>query len=166
MEAILSNKILKTLVKYSVFDILAIIGIYLVPVLSHLTALPIYYIEPMRLMLILAIVYTSKKNAFILAATLPLFSFVVSAHPIFLKTILITSELLLMTWMFYLLNEKIHNKFGSMILSISISKIAYYLLKFTLISAVLIEGSLISTPILMQVITTILFSCYIFVMKK
>ncbi|MCB9207026.1 MAG: hypothetical protein H6611_06935 [Ignavibacteriales bacterium] len=166
MEAILSNKISKEIVKNSVFDILAIAGIYLVPVLSHLTALPIYYIEPMRLMLILAIVHTSKKNAYILAATLPIFSFVISAHPVFLKTLLITGELLLMTWIFYFLSEKINNKFSSMIFSIGISKTFYYVIKFALLSAVLIEGSLISTPIFMQVLTTILFSSYIFLIKK
>lgn len=166
MEAILSNKISKEIVKNSVFDILAIAGIYLVPVLSHLTALPIYYIEPMRLMLILAIVHTSKKNAYILAATLPIFSFVISAHPVFLKTLLITGELLLMTWIFYFLSEKINNKFSSMIFSIGISKTFYYAIKFALLSAVLIEGSLISTPIFMQVLTTILFSSYIFLIKK
>lgn len=166
MEAILSNKISKEIVKNSVFDILAIAGIYLVPVLSHLTTLPIYYIEPMRLMLILAIVHTSKKNAYILAATLPIFSFVISAHPVFLKTLLITGELLLMTWIFYFLSEKINNKFSSMIFSIGISKTFYYAIKFALLSAVLIEGSLISTPIFMQVLTTILFSSYIFLIKK
>ncbi|MCB0731000.1 MAG: hypothetical protein KDC88_08205 [Ignavibacteriae bacterium] len=166
MEAILSNKISKEIVKNSVFDILAIAGIYLVPVLSHLTTLPIYYIEPMRLMLILAIVHTSKKNAYILAATLPIFSFVISAHPVFLKTLLITGELLLMTWIFYFLSEKINNKFSSMIFSIGISKTFYYVIKFALLSAVLIEGSLISTPIFMQVLTTILFSSYIFLIKK
>jgi hypothetical protein len=129
MEAILSNKISKDIVKNSVFDILAISFIYLVPVLSHLTALPIYYLEPMRIMLILAIVHTSKRNSYILATTLPIFSFIVSAHPVFLKTLLITGELLLMTWMFYSLSDKIKNKFGAMVLSIGISKIAYYLLK-------------------------------------
>ncbi len=166
MEVILGNKISKEIVKNSIFDILAVTTIYLVPVLSHLTALPIYYLEPMRLMLILAIVHTSKRNTYILAATLPIFSFIVSAHPIFLKTLLITGELLLMTWMFYFLIEKINNKFGAMVLSIGISKVAYYILKFALLSTVLIEGSLVSTPIIFQIITTLLFSSYIFLKKK
>jgi hypothetical protein len=166
MEAILGNRITKEIIKSSVFDIVAIGAIYLVPVLSHLLALPVYFIEPMRLMLILAIAHTSKKNAYILAATLPLFSFVVSAHPVFLKTLLISGELLLNVWLFFFLTEKIKNKFGSMLISVGISKIAYYAFKFALLSMLLLEGSLISTPILIQFVTMFLFSGYIFLMKK
>lgn len=166
MEAILGNRISKEIIKGSVFDIFAIGFIYLVPVLSHLFALPVYYIEPMRLMLILAIAHTSKKNAYILAATLPIFSYVVSAHPVFIKTLLISGELLLNVWLFFFLSEKIKNKFGSMLLSVGLSKIAYYALKFVLLSAVLLEGSLISTPLAIQFVTMFLFSGYIFLMKK
>lgn len=166
MEAILGNRVSKEIIKSSIFDIFAILAIYFVPVFSHMFALPIYYIEPMRLMVILAIAHTSKKNAFILAASLPLFSFLVSAHPVFLKTLLISGELMLMVGVYYFLSQKINNKFGSMILSIGISKIAYYAFKFVLLSAVLIQGSFISTPIVIQFITTILFSGYIFLIKK
>jgi hypothetical protein len=166
MEAILSNKISKEIVKNSVFDIFAIAAIYLVPVFSHLFTLPVYYIEPMRLMLILAIAHTTKKNAYLLALTLPIFSFLISAHPVFLKTILITGELLLNVWLFFFLSEKIKNKFGAMILSIGISKIAYYVLKFTLLSALLLEGSLISTPLAIQFVMMFLFSGYIFLIRQ
>ena len=113
-------------------------------------------------MLILAIAHTSKKNAYFLAATLPMFSFLVSAHPVFLKTLLISGELFINVWLFFFLSEKINNKFGAMVLSIAISKIAYYLIKFTLLSFVLLEGNLISTPILIQVITTAVFGSYIY----
>jgi hypothetical protein len=166
MEAILKNKISKDILKGSIFDVFAIAGIYLVPTLSHLFALPIYFIEPMRLMLILAIAHTSKKNAYFLAASLPIFSFIVSAHPVFLKTLLISGELLFNVWLFFFLAEKIKNKFGAMVLSIGIAKLAYYAIKFGLLSFVLLEGSLISTPILMQVVTTLIFSGYILLMKK
>ena len=166
MEAILNGRINKSIIKSSVFDIFAIGAIYLVPVLSHLFALPVYYIEPMRLMLILAIAHTTKKNAYLLALTLPIFSFIVSAHPVFLKTLLITGELLLNVWLFFFLSEKIKNKFGSMLLSVGFSKIAYYALKFTLLSALLLEVSLISTPVAIQFVMMFLFSGYIFLMKK
>ena len=166
MEAILNGRISKSIIKSSVLDIFAITAIYLVPVLSHLFALPVYYIEPMRLMLILAIVHTNKKNAYLLAFTLPIFSFLVSAHPIFLKTLLITGELLLMTWVYFSISEKMTNKFSTMLISIGVSKIAYYILKFALLSAILIEGSLISTPLAIQFVMMFLFSGYIFLVKK
>lgn len=166
MEAILGKRISKEIIKGSAFDLFAIGFIYLVPVLSHLFALPVYYVEPMRLMLILAIAHTSKKNAYILAATLPIFSYIVSAHPVFLKTLLISGELLLNVWLFFFLSEKIKNKFGAMLISVGLSKIAYYVLKFALLSAVLLEGSLISTPLAIQFVMMFLFSGYIFLIKQ
>ena len=166
MENILNNKISKSTIKSSIFDLFAIAAIYMVPTFSHLFALPIYFIEPMRLMLILAIAHTSKKNAYLLAATLPIFSFVVSAHPVFLKTLLISGELLVNVWLFFLLSERIKNKFGAMVISIAISKMAYYAIKFILLSFVLLQGSLISTPILIQMVTMFLFGGYIFLNKN
>ena len=166
MENTLSTKVSNNIVKGSVFDLFAIAAIYFVPTFSHLFALPIYFIEPMRLMLILSIAHTSKKNAYLLAATLPIFSFVVSAHPVFLKTLLISGELLFNVWLFFYLAEKIKNKFGAMVLSIAISKLAYYAVKFLLLSFLMLEGSLVSTPILIQIITMFLFSGYILLMRN
>ncbi|MBK8944185.1 MAG: hypothetical protein IPM32_02840 [Ignavibacteriae bacterium] len=166
MDSVLGKIGQKEIIKSSVFDIMALAFIYLVPALSHLTALPIYFIEPMRLMLILSIAHTSKKNAYIIASTLPIFSFVISAHPHLIKTFLITGELLLNVWLFFFLTEKIKNKFASMILSIGLSKMAYYAVKFGLLSLLFIDGSLISTPILIQIVTTFIFSGYVFLMKK
>ncbi len=166
MDTVLGKRISKEIITTSVFDLFAIAVIYLIPVFSHLFALPIYYIEPMRLMLILAIAHTSKKNAYIIAATLPLFSYAVSAHPVFLKTLLISGELLLNVWFFFFLQEKLKNKFGAMVLSIGLSKVAYYALKFALLSAVLLEGSLISTPLAIQFVMMFLFSGYLYMMKR
>jgi hypothetical protein len=166
MEAVLGKLGGKEIVKNSAFDVFAVAFVYFVPALSHLTSLPIYLIEPMRLMLILAIAHTSKRNAYIVAATLPIFSFVVSAHPYLIKTFLITGELLLNVWLYFFFVEKFKNKFSSMILSVGLSKMAYYAVKFGLLSLLIIDGSLISTPIYIQIITTVLFSGYIFMMKK
>lgn len=166
MEAILGKRVSKSIINNSVFDLFAIIFIYLVPVFSHLFVLPIYYLEPMRLMLILGIAHTSKKNAFILALTLPLFSYVISAHPVLLKTLLISAELLFNVWLYFFLIEKVKNKFGAMLLSITLSKVVYYVAKFGLLSALLLEGSLVSTPLLIQGVTILLFSTYIFIVKK
>ena len=84
-------------------------NIYLTPSLSHLVSSPIYYFEPMRVFLIFTMVHMKKKNAYVLALTLPLFSFVVSAHPSFIKMLLITVELSLNVFFFYLISEKNKN---------------------------------------------------------
>ncbi|HOP03781.1 MAG TPA: hypothetical protein PL017_03920 [Tenuifilaceae bacterium] len=147
---------------YILFDLVAIAFIYFVPTFSHLLNFPLYLIEPMRIALVIALVHTNRYNAYIIALTLPLFSFAVSAHPVFLKMLLITGELVLNAWIFYLLFSKTKNAFVSILSSIIISKGLYYLAKYSLISFSLLSASkLVATPIYIQAITTLVFSLYV-----
>jgi len=152
-------------IKNIVFDLVALLTIYLVPAVSHLLSFPVYYLEPMRIMLILAIMHTSRRNAYLIALTLPLFSFLISAHPSLIKTSLITGELLLNVWLFFFLSEKLSNKTLSIFLSIIASKIFYYLVKFLLITSALIIGDLISTPMNIQILMVIVLSGYIYLIS-
>jgi hypothetical protein len=136
--------------------------IYMVPTISHLFSLPIYLIEPMRLMLILALVHTSKANAFIIALSMPAFSYFMSGHPLFPKMILISFELILNVLLFYGLMKKIKFVFPSIILSILLSKVMYYLIKFALIDFAILDTDLFSTPIYLQLIMTLIFSMYLY----
>lgn len=151
--------------KNVVIDLIALLAIYLVPSVSHLLGFPVYYLEPMRIMLILGIVHTSRKNAYLIALTLPLFSLIISTHPSLIKTSLITGELLLNVWLFFFFSEKSSNKTLGIFLSIIVSKIFYYLVKFILITSVLISGDLITTPMYIQILMLFVFSGYIFLMN-
>ncbi|MBK9097912.1 MAG: hypothetical protein IPM14_07225 [bacterium] len=153
-------------IKLIVFDIVALAAIYLVPPISHLFNFPVYYLEPMRIMLILAISHTSRKNAYLIALTLPVFSFLISAHPSLIKTTLITSELLLNVWLFFFLSERLSNKMFGMMVSVVLSKIFYYLIKYLLISSAFMSGNLISTPIYFQLVVIIILSVYIYLFSK
>lgn len=161
-----------TLTKSSAFikpiaiDIIALAFIYFVPTISHMLNFPVYLIEPMRIMLIIAIAHSSQKNAYIVALTLPLFSWAISMHPNLYKMMLITAELVFNVWLFYFLVNKIENKFTSMLLSIFVSKVLYYGVKFLLISFLVLNTGLISTPIYIQLITTLVFSGYIFLILR
>ncbi len=150
----------KKILPITLLDIAGLAFIYFVPALSHMLSLPIYFIEPMRLFLILALVHTNKTNAYILALTLPLFSFAVSAHPVLPKMLLITGELVFNVFLFFLFMKYVKNTFASIFLAIVGSKMTYYLVKFILLQLVVLKGGLVSTPILIQVITTIVFSVY------
>ena len=140
----------------------ALVFIYLVPSISHLISLPVYLIEPMRLMLILALVHTNKKNAYMLALTMPLFSFLISSHPVVPKMMLITFELVLNVFLFYLLSKRMKYLFPAILLSILISKTIYYMLKFGLIELMVIDTGLITTPVMVQLVTTSVFSLYVY----
>ena len=153
-------------IKSILFDIVALAFIYFVPTISHYLSVPLYLIEPMRLMLVLAMVHTNRRNAYIIALTLPLFSLLISGHPVALKTVIMTIELVLNVWLFYTISKKWNNAFGVMLLSIVLSKLVYYLLKFGLISMAVFDSELISTPIYLQLITSVVFSAYLFFLFK
>jgi hypothetical protein len=159
---LLSSKNIKTVI----LDISALLFIYLTPAISHLFSFPIYLLEPMRIMLILSLAHTSKKNAYLIALTLPIFSYLISTHPSIIKSLLITGELVFNIWLFYYLSEKIKNIFGAAAASIVLSKIAYYIFKYLLLTAGLITGSLVSTPLLLQLTVTIVLSGYLFFMLR
>lgn len=165
MEGILQKITTKEFVKPAIFDVMALVAIYLVPVFSHLFAIPLYYAEPMRLMLVLSIMFTSKRNAFVIAATLPIFSMLVSGHPVFYKALIMSGELLLNVFLFYVIADKIKNKFASMALSIALAKGAYYGLKILFLQFALMSGALIATPIVIQFGVVLVFSAMITLKK-
>jgi hypothetical protein len=148
-------------IKSALIDLTAVLLIYFTPALSHLINLPVYLIEPVRLMLILSIAHSSKTNTFILALSLPLFSHLISAHPVFLKTVLISFELVIFSYLFFELSKKYKSVFTVMFVSIAAGKFFYYIFKYILISGGLIQSELISTPLLMQLIITVIFSIYV-----
>ena len=153
--------------KYILYDLLSLTFIYFMPALSHMVNFPLYLIEPMRIAIIFSMLFTDNKNAYIIALTIPLFSFFISAHPGMAKSLLIASELLLNVFLFYLLFAKMGNSFAAMILSIIGAKLFYYLGKYLLLSAGFMEGSLISTPLLIQLSVALSLSIItVFVFKE
>lgn len=151
----------KQLIGSGILDVFALLFVYFIPTISHLFNYPLYVFEPMRIVVILAIAHTHRKNVYLLALTLPLFSFFISSHPYLLKSFLIASELLLNVWLFYSLQKRIKNIFAVTLISVAASKLVYYLLKFTLISALLIDGSLIATPVVIQLGLSVVFATYL-----
>lgn len=164
MSTIAINR--KSLVSGLLINISAVLLVYFIPTLSHLLNFPLYLIEPMRIMVILAVLHSDRRNAYFLAATLPLFSYAISAHPVFYKMLLISAELLLNVWLFLLLKDRIKNNFAAMATAIVASKVVYYLLKAIFIYFALIESGLFSTPVWIQLLTTAIFSAYAFLVFR
>lgn len=162
MESVISYSSIKSSLKTYVIDLLLVLFIYFLPALSHLIAFPVYYLDPMRIALVIALMFTSKKNSILIAVTLPLFSFLISSHPQILKALLLSAELLINLFLFYLLKDKIKNTFASLFISILFSKIVYYGLKFVFINSGLIEDKLFSTPFYMQFAAAVFLSVLLF----
>jgi len=166
MEKALSIIDFKSNIKTYLIDFSLLLLIYFLPALSHLFAFPIYYLDPMRIALVVALIHTSKRNAYIIALTLPLFSFLISSHPQILKSFLLSAELIINLSLFFLLKEKLKNIFTSLFISIIISKVIYYLLKFVLIYFALLNDKLFSTPYYFQLLSAILLSTYIYLVNR
>ncbi|TVR42038.1 MAG: hypothetical protein EA394_04300 [Bacteroidia bacterium] len=154
-----------TNIRAILFDVFALAFIYFVPTLSHLLSIKLYMLEPMRIMVILAMVHTRRENAYILAFTLPLFSFLISAHPVLVKSILIGIELAAMAFVFFRL-VRIVNPLIAIFSGIWISKMLYYGLKYLAVITVLPEEPLVGTPLLLQLITSVVFSIYVYIVLK
>jgi len=145
--------------KTLLIDFLSIAFIYFLPALSHLTALPLYLIDPMRIAVLFCLIHTNRKNAFLIAVTIPIFSLIVSTHPAIFKSVLITIELLANLVLFYFFIEKL-NTFLAMFLSIVLSKLIYYSGKYIFLQLEIIDGDLVSTSLIIQWVVALGLSLY------
>lgn len=147
--------------KILLLDSIAFLFVWLTPVISHLIGFPFYMIEPMRFMVVLSIAHASRGNSYLLALTLPLFSWVVSGHPEFYKMLVMTTEIIANVFLFYYLVRRIDSVLLSMIISIVVSKIFCYALYLVFFSIMFIEEEAEPVFLIAQIITTVLFSSYV-----
>jgi len=166
MEKTLSTSHISKNATGYLIDIFAVLCVYFIPTLAHLTGVPFYLFEPMRIFIILALLHSNKLNAYILAFTLPVFSFVIASHPVFLKSIIMSVELVINVFLFHQLVQKKVAVHWSIIISVVSSKLVYYLLKFALIQFMFFQSDMISTPIYIQAIITAIFGLYGFLIFK
>ncbi len=132
-------------------DVLLCVAVVAVPALSHAAAFPLYKFEPMRLLLFAAILFSSRRNALLMALWLPLLSTLTSGHPVFPKVVLIQGELVINALIFYGLFRRSRRFVLGAAVSVLVSKIVYYAAKFVLIEATLLDGNLVATPWTYQV---------------
>lgn len=165
MEKALKLPIIKSKSGTVLFDIMILASIYFLPAISHLLALPLYYLDPMRIALVFVLLHTSQRNTFIIALTLPLFSFLISAHPSLIKSGLITTELLLNVFLFFILFRKTDSRVTALFISIILSKTVYYFLKYVTIESGILSDNLFSTPFYFQNITLLLISLYVLIFE-
>lgn len=153
------NTVTIVISKYKILitDLFVFLLVFIIPTISHILPIPVYLIDPMRILVFTTFLLTkNSSNTYILAFSIPIFSMLVTGHPIFFKSILIAIEL--SSNLFFLifgLKKKIMPMSIKIILSIFMSKIIYYGMKFVLLSLGWLEGNLISTGIGFQ-LTTIL----------
>ena len=135
-------------------DAALVAGACLIPAASHLLALPLYMLDPMRWLLLGALVVGHRSgnmltNGLLMALLLPLVSSLVVGMPAMGKAILIVAELGANVALFALISKKM-NTFLAMLLSIVGAKAVYYALKL-----VVMGGVLTGTTWMMQAVVTL-----------
>ena len=117
----------------AITDLLVLAAVYCIPAFVHATSFPLYYFEPMRLLLFAAyLISRNNTNAFLLALTLPLVSTILPPHhPPFYKAIIMSLELAANLGCFiWLVNKSKWPPFLLFFISTVISKVFYYSLKY------------------------------------
>lgn len=145
-------------------DIIAVLFIIFLGEISRFIGYPVYVLDPMRMMIILAFAFTPRWNGWVLALILPLASYFFGYHPTITKTTLMAFELLLNVWLFWYLIDKTRMTLLSILISIVFSKAVYYALKYVCLQLGWLDGELVATPLETQMITTAIFSLFIFFM--
>lgn len=156
------NKKVETLCveKLVLWDAVLIGVLYLVPTLSHISNIPLYRFEPMRCVLLLNLLITGNiKNSYVMAVTLPLFSFIVGGHPVFIKMILMAIELSVNIYIFELLSKRMKKRTVEvMFIAIIASKMLYYLLKYFVIIWGILDIPFIATDLFIQLVVSLILS--------
>ncbi len=152
----------KEVYKSLIIDFLALTFIAFAPALAHLLSFPMYMLEPMRLMLIISLAHSTKTNSYLLAIFLPFFSFLVSGHPVFVKMLIITIELMVNVFLFYFILSRTKHLFGAIFSSIVISKVLCYLLYLVVFSWSFVVTEAAPFFLVVQLLTTLIFSGYIY----
>ena len=148
-------------------DILIFGLIYMVPTFSHLLAFPLYLLDPMRLAVLGSVIFhVDKRNAYLLALTLPIFSFFIGGHPVFFKSAIIAIELISNVAILSLLERKFGFGFMAIFTSIISSKILYYGLKYVAITVGVLETTLVDTGLVIQIAVALFISLLYTYMRR
>ena len=122
----------------------------LVPTVSHLLAWPLYYLNPMLLVLLAGMLLVrDRRNAYLLAVLLPVVSMLAVGMPTPLKAVCMVAEYASVVFVSGLLqrwNDRFVGTLGAMLVAMLTGKAVYYLLK----ALILAPAVLVSTPVTVQ----------------
>lgn len=137
-------------------DVVLLAVLYLLPSLSHLTALPLYRFEPMRIAILVALLFTHRANAYFVAFTIPLASAIITGHPVPFKALLMGIELVILVAAYaWLVRLDRFPVFAALITAMLLSKVVYYAMKSLALSTGWLAGNLVSTPVQTQLVLAV-----------
>ncbi|MGC8864471.1 MAG: hypothetical protein ACP5O2_02005 [Bacteroidales bacterium] len=154
------RKIVTFLLNALQIDLVAVGVIVFMPQIVKTTGLPVYLMEPMRVLTLIALAHTGKINALVLAIGLPLLGFFSEGHPAEIKAGIMATELTINVLIFYALYSRIP-AIWALPLAIIVAKGIYYLLKWAAVSIALLPPPIMATPISYQLAVLVIMSLYV-----
>ena len=140
----------QSLWRVAAIDALLLTVACLVPTVSHLLAWPLYYLNPMLLVLLAGMLLVrDRRNAYLLAVLLPVVSMLAVGMPTPLKAVCMVAEYASVVFVSGLLqrwNDRFVGTLGAMLVAMLTGKAVYYLLK----ALILAPAVLVSTPVTVQ----------------
>jgi hypothetical protein len=149
--------------------ILIALGVVGITAGSHSIGLPLYKLNPMHWVIYFAILFRkpSVSSIIVLAFALPLTSNMITGHPMFIKSMIMGVELSIYGIVF-LSAIKFFDLVPIFAYAISqvIGRFVYYVLKYVLIKVELIDGFLVSTSIILQIVVFVVLGIVLFLLDK
>ncbi len=131
-------------------DVLVLFSFYATIIFAHILPFPLYKLDPMKILVLGTVIYSSRNNAMFMAAILHVLSFFSTGHPVFPKFLIMSSELAIFAWVLGTLQSSRIAKPLGFLSAIFVSKLFYYLIKGGAISLGFLDQNLLSTSIATQ----------------
>ncbi|MBC8403473.1 MAG: hypothetical protein H8E14_18480 [Candidatus Marinimicrobia bacterium] len=145
------------------------VAVALAMVAIHAIGFPLYRFNPMHITLYWMLFRRQRTNLFVLtlAFALPIFSQLVSGHPVLLKSVAIGIELFTYGYIFNLLYlNKSQPLLFAFLVSQIFGKLTYYLMKWTFVKAGWLKDQLVATDISQQLLSAFLIGVLVVLLSK
>lgn len=127
--------------RYAIMDAALIAAACLIPAVSHMTALPLYMLNPMLALLLVGMLLGKDwRNALVLAVLMPAVSCLVAGMPIAAKMVCMVAELATVAGLFHLLSRR-WAVLPAVLVSVVAAKVVYYALKAVVIAPAVLIGT-------------------------
>lgn len=146
-------------------DALIFLGFYLTIVFAHILPFPLYKLDPMKILVLITVVYSNRGNALGIAAVLPILSFLSTGHPVFPKFMIMSMEMIVFAFVLSTLSQRKSSGLVTFLGAVFISKGVYYLIKAGAIALGFLDQVLISTDLYTQIQAVVILGLVYFAVQ-
>lgn len=154
-----------SLARTALVDALVLVSFYLTTVFAHILPFPLYKLDPMKILVLITVIYSKRGNALGIATALPILSFLSTGHPVFPKFMIMSVELIVFAFVFGTLAQRKSSGLVVFLGAVLLSKGAYYLIKAGVIALGFLDQTLISTDFYTQIQALVILGAVYFVIR-